>query len=209
MPKQVFTVKKGAGQQVEIEWKGRWKDVVVRFAGQDIGGFADFNELKTGKSFKTPGGGNLSIQYNASTFSQGLEASYDGEPLGGAANDPETRWRNAFYMAIGLGVLNLALGAIALLLKVDFLRAIGIGEFSILFGLALLSLGFWARQGRSTIALVLAVIIFGGDGLLGFFALAASGMNVNPGGLVVRFFLLLPILQGIPATMELNDGKIR
>jgi glucose dehydrogenase len=98
--------------------------------------------------------------------------------------------------------LNLFLGLIAWLFQVEFLQDIGIGFYSIIFGLVFLVLGFFVKR-RSAVALILAIAIFALDALLGLLAGGASYAT----GLVVRVILIIPMVQGVGAIRALKQRE--
>lgn len=101
--------------------------------------------------------------------------------------------------------LNIVLGLAAALFNVEFLQQIGIGFGSILFGLVFLALGFFVQR-RSAAALILAIVVFALDGVLGLYLAASQGYNPGSGGIVARVFLLIPMVQGLGAIKTLNSG---
>ena len=94
--------------------------------------------------------------------------------------------------------MNICLGLISFLFNVELLQQIGIGFGSILFGLVFLALGFFVQR-KSSVALILAIVIFALDGIVGVFLAASQGYNPSSGGIVARIFLLMPMVQGLGA----------
>lgn len=85
-----------------------------------------------------------------------------------------------------------------MLFRIEFLQALGIGFFSVIFGLVFLLLGFWAQSG-SQLALILAIAIFALDGILGFVLVAMVGGTPNISGLIARIFFIIPMVRGLSA----------
>lgn len=136
-----------------------------------------------------------------------LQVLRNGQPLPGSASDLQTKVKNAYTMVYFVAGLNLVLGLVSFLFNVGFLQQIGIGFGSTLFGLVFLALGFFVQR-KSTTALILAIVIFALDGIVGIFLAASQGYNPAAGGIVARFFLLIPMIQGVGAIKALKSkGK--
>jgi len=204
MPKQMYALEPGGPKQLEISWKGMWKDFTVKLDDQVIGGLSGQKELKAGKQFTLPDGSTLSTQLVQKMSSAELQVLRNGQPLPGSSSDPESRLKNAYGMVFFVAGLNIVLGLIAVLFKVEFLQAIGIGLFSIFFGLVFLVLGFFVKK-RSLIALIFAIVIFALDGILGLVLSVMAGVEPGVAGLIARVFLIIPMVQGIPAIRELRQ----
>jgi hypothetical protein len=100
--------------------------------------------------------------------------------------------------------LNIVLDLIATVFQIRFLQAIGIGVFSIVFGLVFLALGFFVRR-MSVAALILAIVIFALDGILGLIFAAQAGGNPSVAGIIVRVVLLIPMIQGVATIRSLKQ----
>jgi hypothetical protein len=103
--------------------------------------------------------------------------------------------------------LNLVLGFVSLLFNVEFLQQIGIGFGSIIFGLVFLVLGFFVQR-KSAVALILTIVVFALDGILGVFLAASQGYNPGIGGIIARIFLLIPMVQGVGAIKTLKSKGV-
>ncbi|MBN1315830.1 MAG: hypothetical protein JXA42_10190 [Anaerolineales bacterium] len=58
---------------------------------------------------------------------------------------------------------------------------------------------------RSIIALVIAIAIFILDGVLWLVSVSTQGYSPSIGGLIARFFLLIPLVQGIGAIRTVRN----
>ena len=137
-------------------------------------------------------------------MSSELQVLRNGKPVPGSASDPQARLRNAYLMVYFIAGLNLVLGFVSLLFDVELLRQLGVGIGSILFGLVFLALGFFVQR-QSTLALILAIVIFALDGIVGIFLAASQGYNPGSGGIVARIFLVIPMVQGLGAIKALKS----
>ncbi len=88
--------------------------------------------------------------------------------------------------------LNALLG-IAAMAGVEFLASLGLGIFSIIFGAVMGILGAVTHKTHSAIAIGLALLVFGGDWILGIMMTIDAGGSPGTGGIVFRILLLAAI----------------
>jgi hypothetical protein len=101
--------------------------------------------------------------------------------------------------------LNLLVGLAATILQIELLLNLGFGWYSIVFGLILVVLGFFVSR-RSVIALILAIVIFAVDALLGVSAVIAAGGRPAVGGFVFRAMLIYFMIRAVGSMRRLNRG---
>lgn len=203
MPKQSFALEAGGENRLEISWKGMYKDLTVSLDGNSIGVIPNQKALSAGQEFRSIDGSIIKVQLVSKFMSTELQVLRNGQPLPGSASDPQTKMKNAYGMVYFVAGLNLVLGLVSFLFNVEFLQQIGIGFGSILFGLVFLALGFFVQR-KSTVALILAIVIFALDGIVGFFLAVSQGYNPGSGGIIARIFLLIPMIQGVGAIKALK-----
>lgn len=204
MPKQTYALEPGGPKRLEISWKGMWKNLTIKVDEQIIGTIAGQKELKQVNEFTLPDNTTLSVQLVQKISGAELQILRDGQALPGSASDPETRLKSAYGIVFVVAGLNLVLGLLATLFQVEFLQSIGIGFFSIIFGLVFLVLGFFVKMMSQT-ALIIAIVIFGLDAIAGIALSVMGGMQPSIGGLMVRVFLIIPMIQGVPAIRALKQ----
>jgi len=204
MPKQSFALEAGGEKRLEISWKGMYKDVTVSLDGNSIGVIPNQKALSAGQEFRLVDGSTIKVQLVSKFMSTELQVLRNGQPIPGSASDPQTKVKNAYGMVYFVAGLNLVLGLVSFVFNVEFLQQIGIGFGSILFGLVFLALGFFVQR-KSTVALILAIVIFALDGIVGFFLAASQGYNPGGGGIIARIFLLIPMVQGVGAIKALKS----
>lgn len=100
-----------------------------------------------------------------------------------------------------IGGVNLVLGLLAVFWRSEAL--LGMGASSIIFGLIFVVLGFFVQR-KSAVALILAIIIFVLDGVLGALILVSQGVNPMSGGILIRIVFLIPTTQGLRAIKTLK-----
>jgi hypothetical protein len=203
MPKQSFALEAGAEKRLEVGWKGMFKDTEVKFDGELIGTIPDQKALTKGESFELPDGTNISVQLIRKVFSTELQVLHDNQPLPGSASDPQTKLKSAYAIVFFIAGLNLVLGLVSVLFDVEILQQLGIGLGSIFFGLAFLVLGFFVKR-KSGLALILAIVLFIFDSLLGLIFSVLDGCSPGVGGIIARILLLIPMFQGVGAIKALK-----
>jgi len=204
MPKQSFAFEAGGEKRLEVSWKGLYKDVTVSLDGNSIGVIPNQKALSAGQEFRLPDGSSIKVQLVSTLMSTELQVLRNGQPLPGSSSDPQTRFKTAYVMVYIVAGLNLVLGFVSFLFNVEFLQQVGIGFGSIIFGLVFLVLGFFVQR-KSAIALILAIVIFALDGILGIVLAASQGYSPGVGGIIARIFLLIPMVQGVGAINALKS----
>jgi hypothetical protein len=197
MPTRKYILERGGTQRLEISWKILWKNITIRLEGKEIGSIKNQKELLAGRDFSLNDGSILKVKL-IQGFSPELQVTRDGQPLPGSDSDPFQRLSLAYKMVLFIGWLNVVLWLIAELLKVGFLQRFGFGFGSIIVGIIFLILGFFMKR-KSKYALLIAIILFFGDGILAAFFLSEQARNYVTGGIVARIFLLIPMIQGVSA----------
>ena len=203
MPTQRYALESGGAKRLEVSWKGLWKNLAIKLDGNVVGTIAGQKELKAGQDLELPDGSVLHVQLVQKFSSTELQILRNGEPLPGSASDPVQRLKTAYGMVFFVAGLNIVLGVIAGLFQVEFLYAIGIGWGSVVFGVIFLVLGFFVKR-ESMVALILAIVIFALDGIMGFFLAAQQGATPTS-GIIARIFLLIPMVQGVGAIRAIKQ----
>ena len=204
MQKLTYALEPNGPKRLEVSWKAMWKEFTVKVDDRVVGRASGQKELREGKRFRLKDGSHLSVKLINKLTGVELEILHDGQPLPGTSADPAARLKNAYRTVFLVAGLNVVLGLVAVLVEAPFLQALGVGFYSIIFGLVLLVLGFFVKR-QSQVALILAIAIFALDGILGFVLMSAEGVVLSPGGLLGRILLLLPMVQGIPGIRALKQ----
>ncbi len=204
MPKQTYALEAGGEKRLEISWKLFWKEVTLILDGRPLGVIPDQKALAAGQEFRLPDGSGLKVQLVSKFSGTELQVLRNGKPLPGSSSDPGSKLKLAYGMVYFIAGLYLLLGFVVLLFNLDFLRELGIGWGSIIYGLLFFALGFFVQR-KSNLALILAILLFALDGILAFFLVALQGNSPSIGGLMVRIFLLIPMIQGVGAIKQLKQ----
>jgi hypothetical protein len=205
MPKRNYATEKGGPKNLEISWKGMWKEISVKVNGSEIGTMKDQKELQEGKEFKLPGGGTLSVKLVKKLFAPELQILKNGEPLAGSDSDPKQKLKIAYGVIFFIAGLNIVLGLIAELGQVDILLELGIGYFSIIFGAIFGVLGYFVKE-KSVIALWIAIVLFVIDTLLSMYFAIEMGASPSTSSIIVKIFLFVGMIQGFRAIKALNNN---
>ena len=203
MPKQSYALEPNGPKRLQISWGAFWKNITITLDGSTIGTIPDQKALRQGSTFPLTDGSTLSVQLLQSLAGAELR---DGKPLPGSASDPESRLKVAAGVIFFIVGLNILLGLIAVFFQVDFLLQLGLGWFSVIFGLVFLFPGIFTQR-RSQVALIIAIVLFGLDGLLGIVGAVMAGYAPSIPGLFMRILLLIPMIQGVSAIKQLKQQE--
>lgn len=202
MAKQSYALEAGGPKRLHVTWNGIYRDIAVKLDDRTLGTIPDQKALVKGQEFRLPDGSKLHVQLVSTFMTAELRVLRNGQPLPGSASDPAARLRNAYLLIYVVGAFNAVLGLVALVFNVQFLRDVGIGLASFLFGLIFLALGFLVQK-KSLFALIVAIVLFVIDGL-STLMFAAAGGSAPVTGLFVRIILLVPMIQGVSAIRALK-----
>ena len=208
MPTRKFALQKGEEPRLEIRWRGIWKEIRVLLDGAEIGEIGGSAELKAGKEFRLPGGqGTLRVQLVQTFGSAELQVLRNGQPLPGSGSDPEVQLKGAWGILMFIAGLNLVVGLATVVFEVEALAQMGLGVGSLVVAVIYLGLALVVRKYRSPIALGVAIALFAIDGLLTI-ASGFEGTGTPPvGGVIMRVFLILPMIKGFSAIRALKAGE--
>jgi hypothetical protein len=103
----------------------------------------------------------------------------------------------AAAMDIGFGVMGLAL-------HLDLLGEMGVGAFSIAFGVAYVILGLLVKRG-SPAALYAGIGLFALDTVLGLVLTVRSGVQPGMFNIIFRGIFLIPLIQGVGGMRRLKE----
>jgi hypothetical protein len=202
MPKQSYALERGGLRRLEISWGMFWRNVTVTLDGNVLGTVPGQSELAAGQDFPMPDGSTLTVRLVSTIISSELQVRRNGEPLPGSAADPLVKHKTAYVIVYGIGALNLVLGVLSLILQVEILENIGIGFYTLAFGLGFILLGYFTQR-RSSLALMLAIGLFGLDAGVNFILTLMAGGSPSIVGVFLRVILIIPMVQGVAAIRAL------
>lgn len=206
MPKLTLALEPGGPKRLEIQWKGLYKNTTITLDGVQLGTVLDQRLLRAGQELPLTDGSLLRLHLVSNLAGTELRVTRNGDPLPGSASNPETKVNTAAGLIFFVAGLNLVLGIIGLLTRSEFLATLGIGWYSIIFGAFFLVMGFLVKK-RSMVALILSIVVFSLDALLGVVSSVAMGGSVAIGGFVFRLFLIILMAQGVGAIKALKKSS--
>jgi hypothetical protein len=203
MPSQRYALREGGPPRLEMEWRGTYRDLVVRYDGELVGTVPDRRALVEGQSLRLPDGSMLHVQLVRRFGWTELQVQRAGQPLPGSAQDPAARQRAGYGAVFLVAGLNVLLGLLGALFRAKLLASLGIGLYSIALGAVFFLLGLLTMRG-SLVALIAAIAIFALDAVLGTVVNAAQEPVASLSGLAARAFLIVPMARAVPAMRALQ-----
>lgn len=204
MASRKFQIEKGGPKRLELRWKGLWKNLELVFDGQVVGEpIPTQKELKAGRVFTLPDGSKVRVQLQTGMKTQ-LHVTRNGAPLPGSDSDPRQQVKIAAGIVYFIAGLNLVVGLVALS-GVEFLQDLGLGWGSILSAGVMGVLGYFTSK-RSKVALGLAIALFALDALFSVYLAIEAGGRVPTASIVMRVFLLIPMISGLKAMTQADDA---
>ena len=198
MPKQTYAIEPGGPKRLSVTWKGLYKEMTLSFDDNVVGTIPNQKALASGQEFRLIDGSTIKVQLVNKVFATELQVLRNGIPLPGSASNPQTRLKNAYAILYFLAALNVIVGLVSVVFESTFLQELGLGVSSIIFGLVYLALGFFVQR-RSSFALILAIILYAGDGILGLVMSISAGLNPSIAGLIFRVLIIIVMAQGLGA----------
>ncbi|HMB24433.1 MAG TPA: hypothetical protein VKP08_16435 [Anaerolineales bacterium] len=208
MPKRAFALEESGEKRLEISWKSifKFKDITVSLDGAPIGVIPDQKALLAGQEFQLTDRSIIKVQLVRKFESAELQVFRNGQPLPGSASDPQTRLKSAYLVVYFIAAFNILLSLFAILYNSASLQRAGFSIGSLLEGLVYLVLGFFIQR-KSSIAMILAIVLFVADGIFAFYFGALRGANLSGEAIMIRIFFLIPMFQGIGAIKTLKTNK--
>ena len=204
MPTKKYALEQSGPTRLEVSWKHIWKNLTVRFDGNEIGSIAGQKELKAGQEFSVGDDSTLKVQLVRNYMMPELHVLRNGQAVPGSTSDPVQRLRVASGVLFFVAGLSIVAGLAAEIFQIKFLFQLGVDAASVLFGIFFLLLGFFVRR-RSMVALGIATVLLALDGILSVAVMGQQGGN-PVGMIIVRLALLIPLIQAFPAIRALRQG---
>ena len=206
MPRQTFALEHGQPKRLKVAWKWGWKDLTISLDGQPVGAIPDQMALTGGQDFPLPDGSTLHVQLVRRMNENELDLRRDGKPLPGTSSDPLTVLDTAAGITFVVAGFNLLAGLAALIFDIPFLRQMGVGLATAIFGACFFLLGYLVRL-RSLPALMAAIVAFALDGILRIALASYLGYTPGVAGILARLILIVPMIQGVAAIKALRPEK--
>lgn len=202
MPTKTYSLSSNEPETLAVTWQGAWKKTRVEHAGALVLEFDSQKDLKAGREVTLHDGRTLRAQLTSRLMGSQFNLTVDGNPIPGSPGDPAVQLKGAYEIIFFVAGLSAGLGLIAQLFDISFLKSLGLGWASILFGAVYAVLGYFTKQ-QSRVALAIAVILFTLD-TIALFIPTAGEFNPPIGAVFVRLFFLAGMAKGFPAIQELR-----
>lgn len=198
MPEQRLTLEPGQKPRLRLEWGGYYREFKVFLDDALIGEIEGGQKaLKAGHDFTLPDGTVLSVKLRQTNVLDELQVLRDGRPLPGSATDPVNRLRAAVTTVSLWGMLDIALGTLALIFANDFMLSLGGGWHAYVFGVLLLAAAAMMGSGRRW-AFAAAVAVYVVDAIVGFTLAGQAGVRPNSAAILARLLFLAPLVRALP-----------
>lgn len=207
MPANKFYLDEEKTNEIELSWRGIWKDITVKHNGTPIGGFENFRHLKEGNSFVLHDGSRLDIYYSSAYGDQGLRISHNGRPLKGSSGDPEAKLKGIFAIACFIGGLNFIVGALGQFEVSEMLVEMGANWILMVIGAAIIGLGYVTWKKVSAAALTGIILIIAIDILSTVYFAMDSGGNVPITGVGLKVLFIIQFVRGYGAITAYNEQQ--
>ena len=204
MPSQTYLLDPDNPQRLEIAWGLGWRGASVSLDGQNVGTVPGRRELLAGQTFRLPDGSMLKLRLIQRLTGSELHILRDGQPIPGSASHPQTAVNSAYWVLFLAAAMDIGFSVMGLALHVDLLGEMGVGAFSLAFGVAYVILGFLVKRG-SPAALYAGIGLFVLDAVLGLVLTARSGVQPGMFNIIFRGMILIPLIQGVGGMRRLKE----
>lgn len=148
------TINLSPTETLSIEWERKYTNLNIRKNGALIGSIQDPNELKTGRRFSLPEGGEIMVLVT----NNGLELWHNGKELVSGLTSGKADDYGMAYKALAIfGSLQLVIVVLVLLLSHDINPWIMIGVS--VSGPVLIGLSAWAWRSGSKVPFQIAMVV--------------------------------------------------
>ena len=200
------TIKK---EKLEVSWKRSYRYCVIRFNGKEVISINSRKEFREGKESNLDYKTILKVRLVKNMlFYNAIDLTVNEIPVPGSMTDPVKQINGIYGLILFIAFVNLVLGAVSVFYSPGWLKAAGIGWYTLVYGGIFLILGFMVKR-FSQVAMILTVILMSLD-IISAFIMSFEGSTMgNPvSNLLVKGMFLFFILRGIPAInrmKQLND----
>lgn len=207
MPTKTFYLDEARTDAITASWDFFYRNFNVRYADTALTATDPEAKISKGREYRLPNGRIFSAQLRQNTYPQELELLIDGQPVPGSGTHPHERIKQAWYILLVLGVLNIGLGLFTEIGQVAALQELGLGWGSLVEGVAFVALGWLGHFRRSVPAFTIAFILLVLDGIMSIGSAIASSHSPALGGLFMRLFFCLVVFRGIKAARQLREEQ--
>jgi hypothetical protein len=208
MPKRLFSLEEGKEKRLiiswKLTWKLSWKKIEITFDNRNIGTIPDQKSLINGQIFKLPDNSEIKVQ-KLHSLSYGLSVSRNGQPLPESDDNPINIFKNTYQIIYFFAILNIVIGCLSVLKKIDILQQIEYNYIFIIIGIVFLMLGYLVQR-RSLVALFISILIMSIGSIIEF-CFATMGLFTYFSYIVMQILFIVPLIQGIEAIKRINEDS--
>lgn len=208
MPTKIYYLDAARTDAITAEWGFfLYRNFTVHYAGALLPAINPEAKIAQGRQYRLPDGRIFSVQLKENNYPQALELLIDGQPVPGSSTHPQEQTKQAWYLLLVLGVLNIGLGLFTEFGQVEVLRELGLGWGSLVEGVAFVALGWLGYYRRSGPAFTIAFVLLVLDGIVSIGSAVATSHSPALGGLFMRIFFCLIVFRGMKAARQLRDEE--
>ena len=143
MPTSTFYLDDTRTEPLTATWGLFFRNFTVSHAGTPLEPTNPEASLAQGRQYRLPDGRIFSARHKQNTYPQELELLIDGQPVPGSGTHPNQRMKQAWYVLLILGILNIGLGLVTEFGHIEALAQLGAGWGSLVEGTAYIALGYF------------------------------------------------------------------
>ena len=208
MPSKTFYLDNARTEPLTTNWGLFYRNFTVSYAGAILPPTDPDATIAQGRQYRLPNGRVFSAQHKQNTYPQELELLIDGQPVPGSGTHPHERIKQAWYILLVLGILNIGLGLVAEFGHIDVLLQLGVGWGSLVEGIAYIALGYFGYFRTSVPAFTTALVLLALDAVLSITSAVSSGHSPAIGGLFMRAFFCMVVFRAIKAARQLRQQQV-
>jgi hypothetical protein len=204
MPTKTFYLDDSRAEPLTASWGLFFRNFTVSYSGVSLEPTNPAATIAEGRQYRLPDGRIFSARHKQNTYPQELELLIDGQPVPGSGTHPHERIKQAWYVLLVLGILNIGLGLVAEFGHVDVLLQLGVGWGSLVEGVAYIALGYFGYFRTSVPALTTALVLLVLDAVLSVGSAISTGHSPALGGLLMRAFFCMAVFRAMQAARQLR-----
>lgn len=205
MPTKTYHLDDTRTDAITTSWGFFYRNFTVQYAGTVLSPINPEVTIAQGRQYRLPNGRIFSAQHKKNTYPQELELLVDGQPIPGSGTHPHERIKQAWYILLVIGVLNIGLGLFTEFGQLEALRELGLGWGAVVEGAAFVTLGWLGYSRRSVPALTIAFVLLILDVIVSIGSAVTSSHSPAIGGLFMRVFFCLVVFRGMKAARQLRE----
>ena len=207
MPSKTFYLDDARTQPLTASWGMFFRNFTVSYAGAALEAINPEAPIVQGRQYRLPDGRIFSARHKQNSYPQEMELLIDGQPVPGSGTHPIERVKQAWYLLLFLGILNIALGVVAEFGHIDVLLQLGLGWGSLVEGVAYVALGYFGYYRTSAPAFTIALVLLALDAAFSITSAISTSQSPAMGGLFMRAFFCMVIFRAIKAARQLRQEQ--